>query len=223
LNHPQIALYLLGPATEEISMRELVRPVTAGLGIICLAASMAVISSSGAWAQAKQAPAKQMAPAPAKQAAPPPAQAAPLKQMALTEKQIEGVLSAAKEMDPLAEKLPESGEPDPKLLAQLDGVARKNGFAGYDEYDNVIDNISLVLGGFDPATRKYVGPEALIKAQIAQVQADKKLPAKDKKEVLADLNDALKSPAPPVENKGNIELVAKYYDKLADALGEDQQ
>ena len=46
---------------------------------------------------------------------------------------------------------------------------------------------------------------------------------KDKKEALADLNEALKSPAPPIENKGNIDLVAKYYDKLADALGGDQQ
>ena len=79
------------------------------------------------------------------------------------------------------------------------------------------------LGGFDPATRKYVGSEAVIKAQIAQVQADKKIPAKDKKEVLADLNAALKSPAPAVENKGNIDLVAKYYDKLADALDDDEQ
>ena len=73
------------------------------------------------------------------------------------------------------------------------------------------------------ATKKYVGTEAVIKAQIAQVQADKKMPAKDKKEALADLNDALKSPAPPIENKGNIDLVAKYYDKLADALGDDEQ
>jgi hypothetical protein len=80
-----------------------------------------------------------------------------------------------------------------------------------------------VLGGFDPATKKYVGTEAVIKAQIAQVQADKKMPAKDKKEALADLNEALKQPGPEIENKGNIELVGKYYDKLADALGDDQQ
>ena len=86
----------------------------------------------------------------------------------------------------------------------------------------MVDNISLVLGGFDPATKKYVGAEAVIKAQIAQVQADKKMPAKDKKEALADLNEALKSPPPAIENKGNIDLVAKYYDKLAEALGDDR-
>jgi hypothetical protein len=81
----------------------------------------------------------------------------------------------------------------------------------------------MVLAGFDPATKKYVGVEAVIKSQIAEVQADKKMPPRDKKEALADLNDALKSPAPQIENKGNIELVAKYYDKLADALGNDEQ
>ena len=204
-------------------MREFVRPVAAALTIACLAASMSVIGSSGALAQAKQAPAKQMAPPPAKQAAPPPAQESPLKQIALSEKQIEGVLAASSEMDPLTAKLPDNGKPDPRLVAQLDGVAKRNGFASFEDYNNVVDNIGLVLGGFDPATKKYVGPEAVIKAQIAHVQADKKLPAKHRKEALADLNGALKSPPPPVENQGNIDLVAKYHDKLAGAPGDGNQ
>jgi len=202
-------------------MLEFVRPFAATLSIACLAASMAMLSSSDVLAQAKQVPPKQMAPAP--QAAPPPAQEAPVKQIALTEKQIEGVLTAQKDMDAITEKLPENAKPDPKITAQLEAVAKKNGFASYDEYNDVVANISMVLGGFDPATKKYVGSDAVIKAQIAQVQADKKMSPKDKKEALADLNEALKSPAPPIENKGNIDLVAKYYDNLADALGGDQQ
>jgi hypothetical protein len=133
------------------------------------------------------------------------------------------VLAAQKDMDAITAKLPDNAKPDAKVTAQLDAVAKKNGFAGFDEYNTVVDNISLVLGGFDPATKKYVGSDVVIKAQIAQIEADKKMPAKDKKEALADLNEALKSPAPPIENKGNIDLVAKYYDKLADALGDDQQ
>ena len=204
-------------------MRESVRPVAFALSVAWLAASMAMLSGTGALAQARQAPPKQAAPAPAKQAAPAPTQQVALKQVALTEKQVEGVLAAAKEMDPITDKLPQGGKPDPKILAQLDGVARKNGFASYDEYNTVTDNISLVLAGFDPATKKYVGTEIMIKAQIAQVQADKKMPAKDRKAVLADLNEALKSPGPAIENKGNIDLVAKYYDKLAEVLGEGDQ
>jgi hypothetical protein len=181
-----------------------------------LAAAISVTSTDGALAQGK------MAPAPKQQAAPPPAAAQPpaVKQIALTDKQIDGVLAAQKEMDAITEKLPDNAKPDPKVDAQLDAVAKKNGFASYDDYNNVVDNISLVLGGFDPASKKYVGTEAVIKAQIAQVTADKKMSAKEKKEALADLNDALKQPAPAIENKGNIDLVAKYYDKLADALGD---
>jgi hypothetical protein len=201
-------------------MPEFIRPVAAALGVAGLAALMAIAFTGGALAQAKQAPPKEMAPA---QAAPPPAQPPTVKQMALTDKQIEGVLAAQKDMDAITAKLPNNAKPDPKVTAQLDGVAKKNGFSGYDEYNNVIDNISIVLAGFDPATKKYVGSETVIKAQIAQVQADKKMSPKDKKEALADLNEALNAPAPPIENKGNIDLVAKYYDKLADALGDDQQ
>jgi hypothetical protein len=196
-------------------MREIVRPVASALSIACLAASLLFVFTDGASAQAKQAPPNQMAPA---QGAPP-----PIKQIALTDKQVQGVLAATKEMDVITEKLPDNVKPDAKVTAQLDAVAKKNGFASYDEYNDVVDNISLVLGGFDPTTKKYVGSEAVIKAQIAEVQADKKMSPKDKKDALADLNAALKSPEPPIENKGNIDLVTKYYDKLAEALGNDQR
>jgi hypothetical protein len=143
--------------------------------------------------------------------------------MALTDKQIEGVLAAQKDMDAITQKLPPNAAPSPKAVAQLDGVAKKNGFASYDAYNDVVENITLVLSGFDPVSKKYVGFDAAMKAQIAQIQADKTMSAKDKKDALAELNQALKSPSPPVENKGNIDLVGKYYDKLTDALGGGQQ
>jgi hypothetical protein len=195
-------------------MREFIRPAAAVLSIACLAASMSLISSTDVLAQAKQ----QMAPAPAAQQAPP-----PVKQMALTDKQIEGVLSSSNEMDAITAKLPENAAPDAKAMAQLDAVAKKHGFASFDDYSNVTDNIGMVMSGIDSASKKYVGNEAVLKAQIAQVQADKKMSPKDKKETLADLNDALKNPAPPVQNKGNIDLVIKYYDKLAASMATGQQ
>jgi ribonucleotide monophosphatase NagD (HAD superfamily) len=149
--------------------------------------------------------------------------ASPVKQIALTKKQIEGVLAAQKEMDEINAKQSEKARPYLIVAEQLESVAKKNGFASYDEYTDVVDNISITLAGFDPVTRKYIGGEAVIRAQIARVQADKNIPAENKTEALGELNNALKSPAPPVENKGNIDLVATYYDKLADMMGSDQQ
>jgi len=199
-------------------MRDFVRPVATAL---CVAAAFSVVPTGAVFAQAKQ---QQMAPAPKQQAAPPPQadQPQPIKQIALTDKQIESVLAAQKDMDAVTDKIPDNAPPDPKIDAKLDDVAKKNGFANYPDYSSVVDNISLVLGGIDPATKKYVGNEAVIKAQIAQVTADKTMSAKDKKEALGDLNEALKQPQLAVENKGNIDLVVKYYDKLSDAFGDDQ-
>jgi hypothetical protein len=193
-------------------MRPIIRPVVAALSVGCLTVSLGLASPTSAFAQAKEA-------APAAQA-----EAPALKQIALTDKQVEGVLASQKELDAITAKLPEDAadKPDPKVTAQLDGVVKKYGFADYAEYNVVIDNLSLVMGGFDPQTKKYIGNDAVLKQQIAAVQADKKMSAKDKKDAMADLNQALKAPAPAIENKGNIDLVAKYYDKLAAVMSEDE-
>jgi hypothetical protein len=197
-------------------MRAFVRPLAGALSIACLTAAIAISYNGSALAQPKQAPMNQMA---TPQAAPP-----PMKQMALTDKQVEGVIAAHNDIEAIIEKASHhNAKPNPKVIAQLEAVAKKNGFASYDEYTDVDENISLVLGGFDPATKKYVGSDAVIKSQIAEIEADKKMSAQDKKQALAGLMMALKAPEPPVENKGNIDLVAKYYDTLAALLGHDQQ
>jgi len=96
-------------------MREIARPLVRALSLACLAATIAVLSSGEVLAQAKQAPPKQAAPA---QAAPPPAAEAPaVKQMALTEKQITGVLAAQKDVDAITDKIPDNAKPDPKVDA----------------------------------------------------------------------------------------------------------
>ncbi|KIZ34878.1 MULTISPECIES: hypothetical protein [Rhodopseudomonas] len=196
-------------------MRHFIRPVAVALGVGCLAMSFAAGSSTNVYAQAKQA-----APAAADDASEP-----AIKQIPLTEKQIQGVLAAHTEIDAVTAKLADKpdAEPDAKTMAQLDAIAKKNGLASYDEYILVLDNISLVLSEFDPTTKKHIGAEGVIKQQIATVQADKNMSAEDKKATLADLNEALKSPAPPIQNKGNIELVAKYYDKLNAAMSEEAE
>ena len=202
-------------------MREFIRPVVVTFSIACLAVSVAALPAGSALAQGKQ----QMAPKQGKQQMAPPAQAGQppaVKQIALTDKQVDSVISADKDMYALMSKMPKSGKPDPKLTAQLDTTAKKYGFAGFDDYNLVVDNIGLVMAGVDSTTKKYVGNAAVAQAQIAEVQADKKMSAKDKKAALDDLNQASKAPDPTIENKGNIDLVVKNYDKLAPIMGGNQ-
>jgi hypothetical protein len=198
-------------------MRAIVFPAAKALSIACM--TLLTVSTGSAFAQGKPAAPPPAAPPPAAQ----PEQAQPpLKQVALTDKQIEDALAANAEISPIVDKLPEDAAPDPKVVAQLDGIAKKHGFASFADYDAITANINLVLSGFDPETKKYVGQDVVLKKEIAGVQADKKMAPAEKKETLAELNAALKSAA-PLQFPGNTAIVGKYYDKLSEVMGQDKQ
>jgi hypothetical protein len=188
------------------------RTALASLTVACLALPLGLAASSCAHAQAaKDAPAAAAE------------EALPVKQFALTDKQIQGVLAAQKEMDAVTDKLPEGAadKPDPKIQAALEAVAKKHGFASYAEYSDVLDNIGLVLSGIDPKTKAFTQPPDALKAQIAALQADAKMAAKNKQAALAEMNAALKS-TPTVQFPDNVTLVTKYYDKLSALLQSDE-
>ena len=183
-------------------MASLVRPLAAAFALSCLAPLPPLIVPDAALAQ------NQPAGAPDE----------PMKQIALTEAQVQSYLDAAVDIEPMLDKIPQndSGQLDAKVMTQLDAVAKKHQFASFEDYQDVAANIGVVMDGVDPQTKKYVGADVMLKKQIAEVQADAKMPAADKKQALAELNEALKS-IDPVKNAGNIDLVLKYYDKLAAA------
>jgi hypothetical protein len=140
-----------------------------------------------------------------------------LKQIALTDAQIESFIAAQKDMAPIIAKAPQGDRPDPKVMEQLEAVAKKFNFASYDEYDDVAENIGLIMSGIDPDTKKYVGPDAVIEKEIAAVDSEKLAP-NDKKGQLDELQSELKSPVDPVKFPANIDLVVKNYDKLNAAM-----
>ena len=78
-------------------------------------------------------------------------------QIALTDAQIESFIAAEKEMAPIIAKAPQGDQPDPKIMEQLEAVAKKYKFANYAEFDDVDENIGLIMSGIDPDTKKYVG------------------------------------------------------------------
>jgi hypothetical protein len=136
-----------------------------------------------------------------------------VKQIKLTEKQIQGFIAASKDMAKLYEGA-DPNKPDPKVEAQAETVAKKNGFANLAEYDDVSTNISIIMSGIDPQTKKFAEPPEQIKQEIAALKADKSVSEAEKKNDLAQLEAALKT-AKPIQFKENIALVLKYFDKLS--------
>jgi homoserine dehydrogenase len=142
-----------------------------------------------------------------------------VKQIQLTEKQIQGVVAAQKDVAAILDKIqgpPPDQLPQP-VLAELDAAAKKHGFKDFNDYDEVVGNITMVMTGIDPKTKAFTEPAAAIKQEIADVTANKTIPAREKKQMLEELNEALKS-VQPIQFPGNIDLVKKYYDKIDAAL-----
>ena len=140
-----------------------------------------------------------------------------LKQIALTDAQIESFIGAQKEMVTIVAKAPDADKPDPKVMEQLEAVAKKYKFANYAEYRDVAENIGLVMSGIDPDTKKYVGPDAVIKKHVAFIDSEN-LAANDKRRQLEELQSKLKSLPEPVKFAANVDLVVKNYDKINAAM-----
>jgi hypothetical protein len=141
-----------------------------------------------------------------------------VKQIKLTEKHIQGFMAAYEEMAEFYDGV-DPDKPDPKVKARAEAVARKYGFASLAEYDDVSMNISMIMSGIDPQTKKFTEPPEQIKEEIAALMADKSLPEAEKKDDLAQLEAELKD-ARPIQFKENIALVLNYFEQLAPLMPE---
>ena len=132
------------------------------------------------------------------------ASAQEVKQIKLTKKYIQGFIAASKDKA----SLNDDANPD-----QPEAIAKRNGFASLAEYEDVGMNISIIMSGIDPQTKKFTEPPEQIRKQIAALKADKSVPEGEKKDDLEELETALKT-ARPIQFKENITLVLKYFDEL---------
>ena len=89
------------------------------------------------------------------------------KQIKLTEKHIQGFMAASKDMASLYDGV-DPDKPDPKIESRAEAVARRNGFASPAEYNDVAANISMIMSGIDPQTKKFTEPPEQIRKQIAR-------------------------------------------------------
>jgi hypothetical protein len=144
-----------------------------------------------------------------------------VKQIRLTERQVESFIAAHKDMAAAAEKTGGSTlrQPNPKVQAESETIAKKSGFKDFAEYDEVAANILMIFGGINPQTRRYTDPQTAMKQKIAEITADKTLAATRKKELLNEFEKRLRE-AQPIQYPSNIELVRKHYDAI-DAIRRD--
>ena len=142
-----------------------------------------------------------------------------VKQIKLTDKHMQGFMAAYEDIAKVYDGAESDKPEDPKVEAQANAVAKKNGFASLAQYDDVLMNIAMIMSGLDPQTKKFTEPPEQIKNEIAGLKADKSVPEAAKKEGLTQLEAALKN-AKPIQFKENVALVLKYFDQLAPIMQE---
>jgi hypothetical protein len=142
-----------------------------------------------------------------------------VKQIKLIDKHIQGFMAAYEDIAKLYDGAESDKPEDPKVEAQAAAIAKKNGFVSLAQYDDVLANITMIMSGIDPQTKKFTEPPEQIKNEIAALKADKSVPEAEKKEGLTQLEMALKM-ARPIQFKESIALVLKYFDQLAPIMQE---
>jgi hypothetical protein len=139
-------------------------------------------------------------------------------QVKLTEEQVKGFISAQKDLADISTKLEQAGDkPDDALQNELEAVAKKHGFSSFQELDDVAASVSTVMAGLDPETGEFTDPQEAMKKELADIEADKEIPADEKKLLIEELNEAIKT-TPPIAHKENIDLVKKYRTEIEAAM-----
>lgn len=143
------------------------------------------------------------------------------KQIELTDKMVTSFIAAQKDFAPLASKLVEGGEtPDDALTKELENIAKKHGFASFEEFEDVGANITLILDGLDRSSGKFTDPVEKMKKELEEIKADSSIPAEDKKLAVDDLTQEIAA-AQPLKHPANIEVVKKRADEIEALIPEE--
>jgi hypothetical protein len=141
-----------------------------------------------------------------------------VKQIKLTDAQVTNFITAQADLASMASKIQAAGEkPDPALQAELEGIAKKHGFTDFAELDDVAANISIVMAGLDAQSGNFTDPVEALQKELEDVKKDESIPEADKKQLVDELSEAIKT-TPPLQNKENIDIVKAHHAEIEKAL-----
>ena len=137
-----------------------------------------------------------------------------LTQIELTEAHIKGYLNAGQKLAELFDRIDKAGgEPDAKLQAEMDQLAKDNGFKSLEEMELAVSNISFIMSGFGDDNQTYTEPVEALKQELAEIKADNSLKPDEKEQLVRSIEESIKL-TPKVKYANNVVLVKKYFPQL---------
>ena len=144
----------------------------------------------------------------------------PSEEIKLTAETVKQMIAATKEMqslDPAASGEVAETTPSTELDAELDGIAKKHGFADGDAYGKTFESAVQAFAVVDWTSEHRKKAAA---AEIAAITADKELPEDAKKAAIALIEQDLAAP-PPQALPENVELIKAHEAEMRELLESD--
>ncbi len=137
-------------------------------------------------------------------------------QVQLTDAQVKGYIAASPRLSELFDRMDSAGNnPDPKLDAELEALARKHGFKNYDELETVGSNIGFVMSGINEEDGSFREPLEVLQEELAAVEADASIAAEEKQQLIASIKESI-TLTPKLKYPGNVNAVKAHLKALID-------
>ena len=130
--------------------------------------------------------------------------------MKLSEAQVKNFIGAQPDLAAIASKIQAAGDkPDPALQTELEGIAKKHGFADFTELDDVAANISIVMAGLDSQTGTFTDPVEALQKELEDVKKE-----------FSNLKNMNMNPIEPVKKDAGAAEARKQEDDFKKLFGE---
>lgn len=137
-----------------------------------------------------------------------------LKQIALTEAQVKGYLKIGPKLNGMFDRIDQAGgQPDEKLSADLEALAKEGGFKTFNELETVVSNVTFVMSGINEEDGSFTEPAEMLKQELAETEADASIKAEEKKQLVASIKASIKE-TPKLKYPGNITVVKTHFKAL---------
>lgn len=138
-----------------------------------------------------------------------------LQQLPLNEDHIKGYLNIAPKLSKMFDRIDQAGgEPDAKLQAELEDIAKAGGFKSYEDLEIVVSNITFVMSGMNEEDGSFLEPVEVLQQELQDTEADTELKAKEREEMIAAIKESI-AITPKLAHTDNIAIVKKYFKELS--------
>jgi hypothetical protein len=138
-----------------------------------------------------------------------------LVQVELTEDQVKGYLKVGPKLAEMFERIDKAGgEPDKKLTADLEALAKEGGYKSFEEMETIVSNITFIMSGMNDEDGTFTEPVEVLKKELEDTKADKELKGDEKKQMIESIQESI-AQTPKLKYPGNVELVKKHLKELS--------